>query len=274
MAVLVEQRTERRFSIGPANVYPYPSHMHNAMEIVILRRGSLTMTVNGERFTLEPDTAIVVFPGVIHSYENASEDAQGLFVGVTPDLIEEYRNAMSTLQPVNPTIRLSDCEADLETAVSRLESFIGREPAHPLTQAYIHLLLACLIQKLELVPPDEQNRNTLLQDVIRYMQEHSRENLSLNSVAKEIGISQSHLSHLFSQKLHIHFRQLLNTIRIEKACRMLHDPARSVKEVCYECGFESTRTFHRVFMAEQKMTPGEYQKKMADSMGIEFNAMK
>ena len=36
----------------------------------------------------------------------------------------------------------------------------------------------------------------------------------------------------------------------------------SIKEVCYETGFESTRTFHRAFLEEQKMTPGEYRERM------------
>ena len=44
---------------------------------------------------------------------------------------------------------------------------------------------------------------------------------------------------------------------------MLQDPTRSIKEVCFECGYESTRNFHRAFMEEQKMTPGEYRDKMA-----------
>ena len=59
-----------------------------------------------------------------------------------------------------------------------------------------------------------------------------------------------------------YFRRFLNTIRVEKACTLLQDSPMSIKEICYECGFESTRTFHRVFLEEQKMTPGDYRERM------------
>jgi len=98
--------------------------------------------------------------------------------------------------------------------------------------------------------------------VLYYIQQHSHENLTLDSVSKEMGVGRSHLSHLFSQKLNINFRRFLNAVRIEKACALLQDTPLSIKEVCYESGFANTRTFHRAFMDEQKMTPAQYRAQM------------
>lgn len=261
MAVLVEPIWGKRYRLGPVCTSPYPSHMHDATEIAILRKGHINMTVNGTLYPMGPDTVMTVFPGMIHSYENASGDAEGLLVMIYSGGVQEYQNIMITQRPVVPLVRIHECPKDLEIAVSRLESYSRQEEDHPLTLAYIHLLLGCLLMNMELVPFSELKQSDLAYRVMYYVQQHAHENLTLDSVAKEMGIGRSHLSHLFTQKLHIHFRHLLNILRIEKACQMLQDPARSIKEVCFECGYVNTRTFHRVFMAEQKMTPGEYREK-------------
>ena len=263
MAVLLEPAKERRFVLGPVCTTPYPSHLHDVVEIVILRKGHLNMTVNNSLYTLEPDTIMMVFPGMIHSYESASEDAEGLFVGFTPALIDEFHNLLISRWPVVPIQKSRDGGKDLENTIQWLEEHSGERNPHPLTQAYIHLLVASLLMNMELVPSAELNKDNLMYRIMYYIQEHSDENLTLDTVAKEMGIGRSHLSHILSQKLHIRFRPFLNTIRIEKACVMLQDPTLSVKEVCFRCGFENTRTFHRAFMEEQKMTPGEYRERMA-----------
>ena len=264
MAVLVEPIKEKRFRLGPVCTSPYPAHMHEAVEIIILRKGHMSMTVNGALFTMEPNMIMVIFPGMIHSYESASEDAEGLFVGLSPGLIDEFHQTLITFWPVFPLLNICECPEETETAIHHLEGYAKQDENHPLAQAYIHLLLGCLLMSLELAPSAELNQDSMMYKILYYIQQHAKENLSLDSVAKEMGIGRSHLSHLLSQKLHIHFRQFLNTIRIEKACQMLQDPTRSIKEVCFECGYESTRTFHRAFMEEQKMTPGEYRDKMAN----------
>ena len=265
MSVLIEPVKEKRFVLGQIYTNPYPAHLHDALEILILRRGYMNITVNGTHYMLKPDTIATVFPGIIHSYESISEDAKGLVVDINPSSIAEFRKLLNSQVPVKPVIQILDCEKEITGAISKLEKYACEEELYPLAPAYIHLLLACVFMHQQFVPSDEKNRGSLECRVMQYIQVHSRENLSLDSVAKEMGIGRSHLSHLFSQKLNIHFRQFLNTIRIEKACQLLHDPSKSIKEVCFECGFTSTRTFHRAFMAEQKMTPLEYREKIANT---------
>ena len=269
MAVLFEKRKERRYVVGPANVNPYPVHLHDAVEIVIIRKGFLDMTVNGKEYRLEPDSALMIFPVMTHSYEGASEDADGLFVGFTPGVMDEFHSALVSQWPADPLIKIEAADEDLRYAIEKLSSFSGRKETHPLTLAYIHLLVAGMFMKLELIPASGQIGDSFMHEVLNYIQQHSDEDLSLDAVAKGTGVGKSCISHLFSQKLKINFRRFLNAIRVEKACILLEDPERSIKEVCYECGFESTRTFHRVFLEEQKMTPREYRERKRQGKATE-----
>ena len=262
MPVMFEKRKQKRYVVDPINKYPYPAHIHDAVEIVVLRKGYMNITVNGQPYILESDNILAVFPRMVHSYEYTSEDADGVFIAFTPGVIDEFHTALTTLWPVAPITRIEEDDAELERAVQRLEVFSKAESGHPLLLAYLHLFMACLLMKLDLVPSSELHGNSLMYEVTDYIQEHSAENLSLESVAKAVGVGKSHLSHLFSQKLKINFRRYLNTIRVEKACILLQESENSIKQVCFECGFDSTRTFHRVFLEEQKMTPGEYRERM------------
>ena len=271
MAVYVEERKKSRFRVGPICGNPYPAHMHDPVEIAIVRKGYVNMTVNGTSYAMEPNTVMIVFPGMIHSYDSVSEDVEGLFVGFTPDSIGEFRNTLITMWPLVPMVKMSDCPDEVEEAVRKLEGYSDREGPFPLMLSYIHLLVACLFTRLELTPSTNVNRDNFMYKVLYYIQQHSQENLTLDSVAKEMGVGRSHLSHLFSQKLNINFRRFLNTIRIEKACELLQDSPMSIKEVCYECGFENTRTFHRAFLDEQKMTPGEYRERMRMNVAVSLD---
>ena len=132
MAIHVEQRKQTRFRVGPICTSPYPAHMHDPVEIAVVRKGYVNMTVNGTVYAMKPGTVMIVFPGMIHSYDSVSEDAEGLFVGFSPDAVDEFRNILITMWPVKPMLKISECPAETEEAVEKLEEYSGREGPHPL----------------------------------------------------------------------------------------------------------------------------------------------
>ena len=152
MPVIFEKRKQRRYIVGPANTYPYPAHIHDAVEIVILRKGYLNMTVNGKNVLLEPDSILAVFPKMVHSYESSSEGAEGLFVGYTPGVLDEFHTALTTMWPVNPLVKIEPGDEELRRAADKLEQYSEEGGVHPLLLPYIHVFTGCLFMKLELAP--------------------------------------------------------------------------------------------------------------------------
>ena len=51
----------------------------------------------------------------------------------------------------------------------------------------------------------------------------------------------------------------VNGIRLNYAQAMLDGGNESITKICYECGFESQRTFNRVFKERYRVTPREYK---------------
>ena len=82
-------------------------------------------------------------------------------------------------------------------------------------------------------------------------------------MAKALGVGSYVLSRVFSGIFHRNFNQYLNETRFNYACSLLIYTDRPVTEVCMEAGFESQRTFNRVFRQFCHMTPREYRREMA-----------
>jgi len=117
----------------------------------------------------------------------------------------------------------------------------------------------------------KEGRRSLLIDGCQYMlyagdaafifpNQHFTEDLSLKSLAKELGMSTSVLTNLFSQSLNCSFTAYLNDLRLEYAKSLLRSDHYSIHEITQLCGFQSDRSFFRNFKQQNGLTPGEYRR--------------
>ena len=263
--VFYEQRTENIF-IGEMCDHPFPSHVHDVVEIVCLQAGQLEMTVADRRIRLVPGDVAVIFPSESHSYDYVSKDAGGLSLIFLPDTIMEFYQTFRTMQPVQPMLAEKDKAPELTSLVPHMHRIVTEEPQTPLKLGFLHLFLAYLFTTLPLTPRAHTPQSTLTDQALQYISEHFAEPLTLENTARALGISRIHLSHIFSQQLHINFRQYINTLRIDRACTMLRNPNYSISQIAYQCGYGNQRTFHRAFLAHCGMPPNQYRAEQPDRL--------
>ena len=87
--------------------------------------------------------------------------------------------------------------------------------------------------------------------------------LSVEEIAKELGIHSCHLSRLFTKKMGCSIRQYLLTIRIANAKNHLNR-GYSVKETALLCGFNDTSNFSKLFKKEVGLSPRQWVQEMED----------
>ena len=121
------------------------------------------------------------------------------------------------------------------------------------------LVLCEIFPKLKIEKSRRYDENTLKR-IISYCYENYRSDISLSSAAESLGVSEYYISHVFNCKLHMGFKEYINALRINDACRMLKEDKLTVTEVALECGFSTCRTFNRCFMSAVGKTPSEYRK--------------
>lgn len=93
-----------------------------------------------------------------------------------------------------------------------------------------------------------------------YIEEYYMEELTLQRIADEVGISAGYLSTLFSQQLSCGFVDYLNQVRIGHACDYLKQNYFKTYEIAYKVGYKDQKYFTRVFKKVTGMSPSEYKK--------------
>lgn len=122
--------------------------------------------------------------------------------------------------------------------------------------------------------PDEANRdsadsagNFIIDNAVRYIEEHYNEKLTLPDVAEQVYVSQWHLSKLISKTTGQSFNDLLNGIRVANAIRLMQDPSLKIWEISEMVGFSDVTHFSRIFKKMQNMSANEYRNAHVNSEG-------
>ncbi len=106
----------------------------------------------------------------------------------------------------------------------------------------------------------EDGKPLIIQRTVKYIKENYAKDISLESAAKEAGITGGYLSAVFRQNMGVGFIDYLNRVRIEAACSYLRDNKMKVYEVAHYSGFHDEKYFARIFRKETGVTPSEYRK--------------
>ena len=262
-------------SAGSITVYRQNSrhispHLHKSVEFVYLVSGKYALGVEQELYAMEAGDFAVIFPDLIHHGQVfLPGDNIACHVLAMPSLATAYVSELGSLCPDVPVIPASAVHPDIIYAMERLtEEFKDTRDARDeiLASSFIHLILARSLPLLKLESKSSVESSDIIFRTVRYISSHFREPLSLPETAHDLGISRYTLSRVFSNSFHRNFNQFLNDERVNYAAALLIHTDRAVTDVCFDSGFESQRTFNRVFQDRYHMSPREYRNKNRPGM--------
>ncbi|MFV0412961.1 MAG: AraC family transcriptional regulator [Oscillospiraceae bacterium] len=124
---------------------------------------------------------------------------------------------------------------------------------------YLYLFIAFLMQqagKLAKRPPEIGSQYVV--NAIKYIQFNYSRDISVDDIAKAVGVSRSHLYRVFIANVGQSPVEYLTQFRIGEACALLENTSLSVAEVAYSVGFFDQFYFSRVFKKEKGMPPSRY----------------
>lgn len=104
---------------------------------------------------------------------------------------------------------------------------------------------------------DASSYSSLSQKIIRYLEEHYAEDVSLDGLAEKLDYNKSYLCIAFKKDTHTTILDCLNTIRIRRAAELIVYSDHSLLQVAELCGFSSVSHFNRVFQKYVGATPGQ-----------------
>lgn len=97
----------------------------------------------------------------------------------------------------------------------------------------------------------------------RYVEDHILERVLVQDVAAAIGITPNYLSSIFKRQLGQNFMDYVNATKVKYACTLLRGGKLMVREVSHMLGYDNAYYFTKVFKRYMKVTPTEYQARIA-----------
>jgi YesN/AraC family two-component response regulator len=93
----------------------------------------------------------------------------------------------------------------------------------------------------------------------KYIDEHSREELSLTRIANAVNMNANYLSENFKQVTGIKFVDYVAHVRFKNACDLLRNSRLRISEIAFAVGFQSLSQFNRVFKKFSGKSPTQYR---------------
>ncbi len=248
-------------------------HTHMEIEMISVETGSVMLEHTGRRVTLAAGELAVFWAGLPHQVADLENTAvyhvaqipvvcvlswighTGAMAGF---LKGEVRISQSSARDVACDVGLfsrwpedlmsgdplSIAPAELEVQ-ARLRRFL-RDPAAP--------------AELAPVPKSDRASADLAARTIRYVTRRFMEHLSVEEIARHVGLNHDHVMSTFRRTCGITLWDYVTRLRVSEAQRLLATTDMPILSICDRAGFSSTSRMYEAFHRVRGLTPAEYRK--------------
>ena len=251
----------------------YPTHWHNAVEIIMPIENGFTVETGGTEFRLNEREILIIPAGELHTLP-AQPGRRIIFqcdqaVLLSNQALEPVMAVLNAPLQVTPE---TDRDLYLRAKKAMLDIYSDYYEDSEIADVKIYLNLANMLVAIREFQLD-QARETLacakdkmvqynekFKQVLKYIDQNYMYDISLDTLAEIAGYSKFHFSRIFKQFNSMSYLQYINLRRTRAAETLLLDPSIPITEVAMQAGFSSLSTFNRIFKEIKHCTPSSYQR--------------
>ena len=284
--ILPSENSSWRYWLYKLDNIEFNWHYHPEYEI------ALTLNSLGQRYVgdnIEPygefDMAFLG-PHLPHTWSSApavNGKPQKVFVAQIPvRWLENLMLSMPDLEDFKPLFELSRRGIKFSPNTAKISAKIFARMQHAsASQRFIGLMeifqLMLDDKDKQVLSSDGYNISVTsdpstdkLDKVIQYIHQHYTEKLNAADVAKLVHMSTNHFHRFFKQRTEQTFTEVVNQLRISKACSLLINSQRPIATISDTCGFNNIANFNRRFLQFKGMRPNEFRQIYAGKT-VSFN---
>jgi AraC-like DNA-binding protein len=264
----------------PVNVFntdvqEFPPHWHERIEIVYVLGDELKIGQNNAVYTLKHRDIFIVGMGEVHYFLMQPQKCDRIIVHFEPSLFDELSNYISGRKIIDPLITYID-NNNLEPSVhsffekqilSIQQEILKKEAGFEfMVGARLYDIGAGIIRYIpnEKMCSFQKNKQLkkleILEQVTTYIDENFRDEITLAEVSKYSNFSMFHFTRFFKDTTGMTFGQYLNNYKVSKAVNMLINTSDSILEIAFNSGFNSIKTFNRVFKQLKGCSPSDFKR--------------
>ena len=109
---------------------------------------------------------------------------------------------------------------------------------------------------------DSSSRDSILDDILYYIDNNYQNNIKLESIAPLFGYNSAYLGKLFTKAIGENFNSYVDHRRIEHSKKLLEQKNIKVYEVSEQVGYKNVDYFHKKFKKYVGISPAEYRKQL------------
>ncbi|GAB6108535.1 response regulator transcription factor [Fusibacter bizertensis] len=102
--------------------------------------------------------------------------------------------------------------------------------------------------------------NAITMSAVDVLKRNYTGEITLEDLAIKLNVTPQYLSKVFKEDTGVTFKEYLTELRIERSKEMLRSGDYSIKDICFEVGYNDTSYFIRAFKKFEGLTPKDYQK--------------
>lgn len=261
-----------RIAINTEENYAYPSHWHNAVELIYAQKDICSVNVNNVEYVLNERDILIAAPGDIHNFH--VHNSRGIRYFIQFDITKLFG--------FNETTSYKAFQYHTELVTSKDNAHVHQVLENQLIKMIdeynnsgfasdlffnarfldITVILSRSLFKNPGISKNSSKPHELskLDKAFRYIEDNFHSQISLADVSKAAGFSECHFSRVFKKATEKNFHSYLNEYRIKKSEQLLFEGA-AIADAAFCSGFNSIVTFNRIFKQTKGCSPSEYIKK-------------
>lgn len=239
-----------------------PLHYATTIEVLFCENLKGHVFIDNTQYELGDKQLFVIPPNTVHSNSVFRGNGRMYVLKFSLPDLNYYINIDNYLSLCNCTVnQFAYLNPDYDYAMEILNNIINSKDGLPRCLSYIMELFR-VFARYHNDAKSSQNtdyiiKDSKLQDLISWTEEHFSEKISIDSIANQLGYSKFYFCSMFKHLTGTTYLNYLNSVRISHACVLLKD-GKSVQDVSDSCGFTSPAYFIQVFKSIQHMTPHQY----------------
>ncbi len=236
--------------------------------LYLVVHGELYMEVEGVQYTFRPGDVFIMEAGAHHvGWKESSPTfywmhftTQQPFETLSQEQALQYQadkpNRRAVLIPQQFT--LTDFKSVL-VPINQLIHHFRSDPRH-LMNDYLATFLLLELSSLMTIPDTaDQKKNRRFDEIVVYIDAHSREELKIADIAAKFNYSEKYLSKLFRTHYHMTIKEFIIERRLKLAETLLLSSNDSIATIAKDAGFHDEYYFMRLFKKKVGLTPSHYR---------------
>jgi AraC-like DNA-binding protein len=260
------------FNLFITDILEFPPHWHEEIEIIYVLEEELVIGLNSEIYHLKPRDIFLINSGEVHFFVTPPKKSQRIILQFELSLFQSLTDFLRARKPVSPLIPFDTPESGAHHDLEKQLLTIAREyskklPGYQLAiSARLSDLAVILLRQVPTEPysPLERNKHLKrlerLEQVFNHVEQNYTRGITLAEIAKAANFSVYHFTRFFKETTGMTFTQYLNNYRINQAIKFLTETTDSITEIAFKSGFESIKTFNRVFKQLKGRSPSAFKK--------------